>query len=487
MAMSLSPKYTQDVSLDNFSREQFLVIALEAAKKLNWNIGNISETGFVAYTKFSAKSWSEAIELTIENREARLKSECTGNQVVDWGKNKENIENLLSTVNEIKNDFTPQMLAQRYEELQPALTGTSPAGGPPPVTKTNFAGFLSFFKPTKGYFITPILIDLNIVIFLLMIASGVNILVPDSGSLISWGANFRPITLSGEWWRLVTSCFIHIGIFHLFMNLYALLYIGLLLEPLLGTTRFAAAYLLTGIAASVTSLWWHDLTVSAGASGAIFGLYGVFLALLTTNHIEKSARKAFLTSIGVFVGYNLLNGLKGGIDNAAHIGGLISGLLIGYAYFPGLKHTGNKNQEYKTTGILAVLVLSVSFYIYKKLPNDIGNYDAKMKTFVLRETAALGIYSLPQHTPKNKLLLQIKDSGIYYWQENIKLINELEQLKLPDAIHDRNKKLLDYCALRIKSYQFIYKAVDQDTDRYKDSIDYYNQRIETIINELKGP
>lgn len=485
MAFGLSPKYIREVPLDHFSGEQFLIIALEAAKKLNWTIGNISETGFVAYTKFSMKSWSEEIEVTIESQNVRLKSECTGSQVVDWGKNEENIEKLLSAVNELKNDFTPQMLARQYEDLKPVLAENSLISGSPPLAKEKFKGFFSIFKPTKDYFITPVLIDLNIIIFILMTASGANILLPDNESLISWGANFRPVTLGGEWWRLITSCFLHIGILHLLMNMYALLYIGLLLEPLLGKLRFTAAYLLTGIAASTTSLWWHDLTISAGASGAIFGLYGVFLALLTTNHIEKSARNAFLTSIGIFVGYNLLNGLKGGIDNAAHIGGLISGLLIGYAFLPGLKNAGNKNKEYKTIGILAALVLSISFYVYKKIPNDIGNYDTKMKEFFSKETAALEVYSLPQHTPKDKLLSRIRDSGIYYWQENIKLINELEQLNLPDEIHDRNKKLLDYCELRIKSYQLIYRTVEQDTDSYQDSIVYYNQRIEAIVNGLK--
>jgi rhomboid protease GluP len=110
-----------------------------------------------------------------------------------------------------------------------------------------------------------------------------------------------------------------------------LLYIGLLLEPYLGKTRFLTAYLISGIAASMTSLWWNDLTISAGASGAIFGMYGVFLALLSTNLLDKSVKKVLFTSIAVFAGYNILNGLKSnsGIDNAAHIGGLISGLIIG--------------------------------------------------------------------------------------------------------------------------------------------------------------
>ena len=79
-----------------------------------------------------------------------------------------------------------------------------------------------------------------------MAINGVNIMLPDNGSLLNWGANFRPMTLDGQWWRLLTNCFLHIGIFHLLMNMYALLYIGVLLEPLLGRTRFLSAYLLTG-------------------------------------------------------------------------------------------------------------------------------------------------------------------------------------------------------------------------------------------------
>jgi rhomboid protease GluP len=193
-----------------------------------------------------------------------------------------------------------------------------------------------------------------------------------------------------------------------------------------------------------------------------------------------------LTSIAVFVGYNLLNGMKGGVDNAAHIGGLIGGLVVGYAYFPSLKRNDAAPLKYSITGVLTVLILTASFIVYKKIPNDIGTYDAKIKEFVSMEAMALELYRLPENTPKEKLLYEIKDRGLYYWNENIKLLNDLEQLNLPDGIHDRNKKLLDYCDLRIKSYNCIYKAVEQDTDIYKDSIEYYNKQIETIINGLKG-
>jgi len=321
-----------------------------------------------------------------------------------------------------------------------------------------------------------------------MLISGVHILLPENQDLLNWGANFRPMTLEGQWWRLFTACFLHIGILHLLLNMYALLYIGLLLEPYLGKTRFLAAYLISGIAASMTSLWWHDLTISAGASGAIFGMYGVFLALLTTNLLDKSVKKALLTSIAVFVGYNILNGLKpnSGIDNAAHIGGLLSGFIIGYAFIPSLKQFENKAIKFSTIAALTIALLVSSFTVYQSLPNDIGKYDEKMKEFVSMESMALEVYNLPEGTPNEKILSEIKDRGLYYWNENIKLIDSFKDLDLPLPIRTRNSKLKEYCELRIKSYELIYKAINEGTDKYQNEIEVYNKKIELIISELTG-
>lgn len=488
MAFGLSPKHVQDISLDNLTAQQFLVLTLEAAKKLDWSVGHVSETGFVAFTKFSMSSWSEEVKVKIEGSSAQLKSECTGSQVVDWGKNKANIEKLVETFNELKDSFNPEELANKYEELKSNLISAESEGldETPLTTKGKLTNFFSIFKPTKGYFITPVLIDLNIIIFILMIVSGVNILLPDSESLIKWGANFRPVTLNGEWWRLLTSCFLHIGVIHLLLNMYALLYIGLLLEPYLGKARFSTAYLLTGIISSVTSLWWHEYTVSAGASGAIFGMYGVFLAMLTTNLIEKSARKALLTSIAVFVGYNLLNGLKGGIDNAAHIGGLVSGLIIGYTFIPALKKPEDRKLEYRPIILLIAASLILSFLVYKKIPNDIAIYENKIKEFTSLETSALEVYNLPQNTPDEKILVGIKDKGIHNWNESIKLIDSFKAMDLPAEITRRNQLLREYCELRIKSYELLYKAISENTEKYKDEIEVYNKQIEAKINQIGG-
>lgn len=488
MAVGFTPKHFEDFPLNDLTQQQFIVLANETAMKIGWKVSYLSVNGLIAYTDNGMFSWNAEIKIKVENGVANIQSASTGSEMMDWGKNKKNVAAFFAKFDELKPTFTKEELDAKYQGLGEQLVSQEEdiLKLPPATTIEQVKNLFSIFKPTQGYFITPILIDLNILIFILMVISGVNIMQPDSESLLNWGANFRPMTLEGEWWRLITNCFLHIGIIHLLMNMYALLYIGVLLEPHLGRTRFISAYLLTGITASIASLWWHDLTISAGASGAIFGMYGVFLAMLTTNLIEKTARKALLTSIAIFVGYNLVYGLKGGIDNAAHIGGLVGGLVIGYALIPSLKNPDEKKLKFGTLGLLSILILVSSFVVYKKLPNDIGTYDKKIKEFVSMESMALEVYSLPQNTSNERLLYGIKDRGIYYWYENIKLIDSFEDLELPLEIRARNRLLKEYCELRIKSYELLYRAVYEDTDKYNSQIEEYNHKIEAKIKELGG-
>jgi rhomboid protease GluP len=214
-------------------------------------------------------------------------------------------------------------------------------------------------------------------------------------------------------------------------------------------------------------------------------MYGVFLAMLTTDLIEKTARRALLTSIGIFVAYNLIYGAKGNIDNAGHIGGLIGGIIIGYCFIPSLKKPDDKPLNYSIIGLLTVLTIIVCSFVYRSIPNDLGSYEKKMKQFSSMESMALEVYSLPKNTPKSKLLYEIKDRGIYYWNEDLKIIEEVEKLQLPEGVHTQADKLKQYCKLRIKSYELLYKTVNEDSNQYQGQIEDYNKQIQGVIDELK--
>ncbi len=484
--MGITAKHKKELELTDLNAETFLAIALNIVKALNWQISEINPNGITAYTSFSMYSWSEKVTILIEDNKVLLKSECTGNQIIDFGKNKNNLNSFIAQYEQVKTNLTEEELKNTIALFNEALSAKSQdEDNAQPIDSNNFNSFLSIFKPSKGYFITPIIIYLNIIYFIIMVFNGVDLFEPSGDSLLAWGANYKAITLNGEWWRMISSCFIHIGILHLLMNMYALIYIGLLLEPLLGKMRFLSAYLLSGLLASLISLWWHDNAVGAGASGAIFGMYGVFLALLTTNYIEQSARKVFLSSIGIFVGYNLLNGLKGNVDNAAHIGGLISGMAIGYAFLPSLRNINDLKLKHLIVSLVTVATLIVTGWVYLSIPNNIGIYLSKMKEFAEREELSLGIYKVDPNASKKEILNAIEYKGIYSWKENVNIINELEKLDLPAEIKSKIEPLKNYSNSRLKLNLLLFKQIGEETNAYNFEIDSLNKQIEIILADFE--
>jgi len=188
--------------------------------------------------------------------------------------------------------------------------------------------FLKFLVPKGDHFMTAILINANLIVFLLLIFSGINMISATPKELMDLGANRRFEVMNGESWRLFTSMFLHGGLMHIMMNLFGIGATCALLEPILGKFRIFIAYILSGLGASLVSIYWHENTISVGASGAIFGMMGVMIALLLTKKAGEFSG-IYLLVLGLYGGVSILFGLLGGIDNAAHIGGLLTGFAIG--------------------------------------------------------------------------------------------------------------------------------------------------------------
>ncbi|MCU0896094.1 MAG: rhomboid family intramembrane serine protease [Burkholderiales bacterium] len=181
--------------------------------------------------------------------------------------------------------------------------------------------------------ITALLLALNVAMFVVMAIAGAGILVPQADVPIRWGSNFGPLTTGGEWWRLASSTFIHFGVVHLAVNLLALWDAGRLVERLYGSAHFLVLYLASGIAGALASVAWNPWVNSAGASGAIFGVFGALLAYLfdRRNGVPPAAMRSHAIVTGLFLAYSLAYGFAGtNIDNAAHLGGLAAGFGLGF-------------------------------------------------------------------------------------------------------------------------------------------------------------
>jgi rhomboid protease GluP len=201
----------------------------------------------------------------------------------------------------------------------------------PDEVRANFGQLLHWFTP--NIFVCWIILALNVLIFVVMLVSGFN---PDKATpamLMKWGVDYGPATISrGEWWRVVSSCFIHMGFLHVAFNMFVLYQIGPFMERLLGSISFFIVYMVAGVAGAVCSLWWNPYVYSAGASGAIFGLYGALIGFLCLrkDSIPGPVLTSILKSAGIFIAYNAVFGfIRAGTDIAAHVGGLVGGLVCG--------------------------------------------------------------------------------------------------------------------------------------------------------------
>lgn len=201
--------------------------------------------------------------------------------------------------------------------------------------------------PEDRPLLTYVLAGANIVIYLLMALSSPlpfteALMTMDSGTLLRWGAKFGPYVWEGEYWRVLTAVFLHGGLIHLFFNTWALLNIGPAVEYLYGHTKFAAIYLGAGILGNAVSLAFSD-TLSIGASGAIFGIFGglIYLAMRIPG---REGRRLWLQLL-IPLGYNVAYGFASpNIDNFAHLGGLAGGIALSYVLGLPFEHSRRREQ-----------------------------------------------------------------------------------------------------------------------------------------------
>lgn len=192
----------------------------------------------------------------------------------------------------------------------------------PPPTQVRLA--IPLHKPQWSY----VILGSIVLVSLLVEVLGFN-------ALLNYGAKINEAIAAGQWWRLLTSMFLHAGIWHLFFNVYALFQLGPETERLFNRERFVVIYFLSGLYASLAS-YAFTLAPSVGASGAVFGLVGALIAYMRHyRQIFGRSGQQYLLNMLVIVGINFVLGLvQPGIDNWAHFGGLAAGFVIGTLLLP---------------------------------------------------------------------------------------------------------------------------------------------------------
>src|SRR5206468_7390816 len=208
---------------------------------------------------------------------------------------------------------------------------------------------------------TYIFLAINIVIFLLMSFAGGT---TNESTLLAFGVKSNAEIDHGQYWRFVTPVFIHIGLLHLFFNSYALWMVGPQVEKLYGSERFVLLYVVTGVAGVFGSYFYHPQAISAGASGAIFGLFGVLLVfgIRYRQSIPPFFKRAVGTGILPIILINLVIGFSvPAIDNAAHISGLLAGAVLA-GLVPFQRPAEETPSIFKLAQTASLVMIALCFY-----------------------------------------------------------------------------------------------------------------------------
>ncbi len=498
MAWGLSPKVIVKVPLVDFPPENYLAICRQALENLNWQISIIDKTGIIAFTGISWASYAEEISIRIVDNKAIVKSECVGYQMLfyDYSKNQQNIDLFFNEVEyaayHLKNNIGDAIAgynANLTENSEITLQN------PPLAAKEKLSHVGTMFIFNDQFKVTPALVIINCVVYfaqligIIIIATilSKNKNLPDAETQFQdfWkiisGANNRDLVLSGQYWRLLTAIFSHVGFFHLAGNLIALVYIGSIIECRLGKFPYLLLYLLTGICASIVSILFRYDGYVMGASGAIFGLFGLFLALLCTDLYEKNARKAFFISTLIVVLLNIIPlGKSERIDHAAHFGGLLSGFILGFIAYKGItfKHRYAKQMA---MGVAVLLVATFSF-ITISLTDKYDLYEFEKRKF--DATAKLDQISdffydnenrYCTHTEKVDFLRKYALPKIVAHRKNIQ---NLAKLKLPTKLKAEADYIFAYNRLKLSMYELLYLEYKRPANKkYRIAINDLNERI----------
>lgn len=480
MAFGWKTQYEKRVPAEGLNNWEIFSIVQQACKELEWEYLVVDENKFTATTPTHWTLSEEIIKISVINDEIIFRSRSESLELYEAGRNQKNIEEfLLPKFRKIKAAWTSEKLQQEAKLLRDETLKQIKSGNRVTGEKITFG--------TRDHGMTFFLLAIHALVFIAMLVRGVNLIEPDAQDIVKWGGNVKFNVTGGEWWRLITNIFIHIGILPLLVNLFGLYFIGLMVESILGKLKLLIAYLSIGVLASLISIVWIPDGVSAGATGAIFGLYGVFVAFVTTPYVNKRFSPIWMFGAVAYVVFNIVVAFRGGNDNAALIGGFIAGLGTGYLFyfFHFKRELARAGGTRISIEVLLLTTLIVYFYLRVNGRNDSLRFEREvMKLNQIEVKAMAQMQHLQSAQSNNDAVHVIRDSALPQWKHFQQEIMKTGGYSLSNEYKRKRKLLNEYAGLRVRQTELMYKSINENTDKYNGEIDEVSDRIEKIIDQL---
>ena len=337
----------------------------------------------------------------------------------------------------------------------------------------------------KAPIATYTLLGLNIALFGLMVQQGIHPMNPNPDELIRWGANFGPITLTGQWWRLLSCMFLHAGVLHIACNGYAFYCLGPAVERSIGRPFFLIVYMASGTIGSLASLWWHPMAVSVGASGALFGIFGAFISFvfIYRRWMPEQALAALRKNVIVILIINVALGLNvKSIDMAAHLGGFLGGAVSGAILCPPPKVLTKRTKPLRM-GIVIIGTLLLCVGVMTTLSHAMVSLNTLMEDYSQAEEHVETASRLvdPNSLSTADYAARFEEHVLLPWQQAKEQLDNTAIAKLPPSL----QPLLDKLRQQIQSRDELLNTLhtylrEQDTQKRA----AYKQQLENIRKQL---
>lgn len=285
--------------------------------------------------------------------------------------------------------------------------------------------------------------------------------------MLETGANFNPFVVRGEYWRLFASMFLHWGILHLAVNMYALYGVGRLLEGFLGPLRLTLFYFITGLAAGISSVYFNVYVVSAGASGAIFGLYGyMIMQQVLANFSNKRALRGIAFNFIVFAVVNYAISRQVNVDNAGHIGGFLAGIILCLLNFSGL---------FIAIWQQAALLLLLPFALVFVPKHQLQYYEAyNLVAFADNRLQSVNNQLLTDDQRADSL----RNGVAPHFDSALRRLEALE--RIPEKVAPDTSVLRRYASLRKEQVAYQLRGIEKETFVYMDTVEMIVAKLDSL-------
>ena len=480
MAFGWKTQYEKRIPTEGLNNWEIFSIVQQVCKELEWEYLVVNENQFTATTPTHWTLSEEIIKISLDKDEVVFRSRSESLELYEAGRNQKNIEEfLLPKFRKIRDGLKPEQLSYAANSLRDETLKQLKSGNRVTGEKISFGW--------NDHGMTFFLIAVNLLVFIAMGLRGINVYDPTVEDILRMGGNVKFNVTGGQWWRLATNIFVHIGLMPLIVNLVGLYFIGLMVESILGKLKFLIAYLTTGVLSSLISIIWVAEGVSAGATGAIFGIYGVLLAFVTTPYVNKKFSPFWIFGTVAYAVFNIVIGFRGGNDNAAMMGGFVAGLVTGYLFyfFHFKRNLARAGGTRISIEVLLLTTLIVYFYLRMNGRNDSLRFEREvMKLNQIEVMAMAQMQHLQSASDNNDAARVLRDSALPQWKHFQQEISKTSAYSLNSEYKRKRKLLNEYAGLRVHQTELIYKSINENSDKYKGEIDEVSDKIEKIIDQL---